>query len=1055
MNNTATSTDAFVDSTSYSNNGTGVGGGSLVATTTGVLDGAFEFDGIDDNVEVPDDNSLDGMSQLTMSGWVFFEQLPSTVSHDVGLLVKRHSVSPWNSYYFNIINTGGGCPANNVMYVSIKNQSAGDDYKCANTSLTVIQWYYVAATWDGSNIHFYLNGVNDDYGDTSFSGTNVFASDSILYINGDDSGPGRIDGKIDDVRISKFVRSAAWLRAEYYNGTNVLLSQGVEEKGPGPVAYWGFEEGYGNSVADSSSNGHTLTVSNTVWKTDSECKSGKCLYFDGTMSVATTSNSDALNISGSEITLSAWFKPLTQSGKKIILNKGSYAQHWNYGFGLNNTGLLMRHNNGDKTTSNVNLNTNDWHYFTAVYSGGNDYFYVDGVLVESMTDSGWAEQTGTYQLTLGAAFQTGVGYSEFFHGYLDEVKVYNYARTVNQIKNDYNKNFSIALGTNEYASLSDGLVGWWQLDESATTTGAIDKTGNGNTGTYTVTASTTSGKFNRSAVLDGNSDYISVAHNEELNMKKDLSIALWIYPTVIDNDWIRFVEKSDYDDSYSFTTGSGSNRDLAFWFNNTEVIDTDEVLSLNTWQHVALTYNGEYAKIFLNGELVKSVAYSGSVPGNSLPLTFGEGVGSRYFEGQMDEIRIYNRGLSDIEIQRLYEWAPAPVGYWKFDEGIGQDIFSSTASSTEQPGGQGYLGTSVSTEAADPIWAIGKQGSALSFDAANVEQAYIPDSGVNSVYDYTTGDSISLSLWAKPFAFSDNDGLVTKGSANNENYGIELENANPYNRLQFYFRRDDETDWSLYLSNQTLSLYDWSHIAVTYTFGSSTSIKIYIDGVLTSGSWVAGTGAETPDNDDSGILIGKNDWGGEEFTGLIDDVRLYRYIRSPRQIREDMNGSKKNNPIGFWSFDEGEGQTVKDYSGSGYNITLGATTSTGTDDPTRTSQGRFNSGAQFDGSNDYTRASSEVIAYNFGINDFSVSFYSKFTDAKNYGGLLGQGYLDNEIGWGFYYDSTGKVTFQTRNLTNISDVVSNVALNDGAWHHIVGRRENGNLRIYIDGIANR
>jgi len=234
LNNTTIGTDAFVDSTSYDNDGTGVDAGSSLQATTGKLDGAFVFDGSDDNVEVADSNSLDGIAGLTMSGWIYFNQLSSTLGRESMFLAKRHSADPWNSYYFDIIDTGGGCPGPDVMYMTIKNEVEGADYKCANTSMVTSTWYYVATTWDGSDVHFYLNGANDDYSATSFTGNSVFDSDGILHINGDDSAAGRIAGLIDEVRISKVARSADWMKFEYCNMNGGCTSYATEETAGNP-----------------------------------------------------------------------------------------------------------------------------------------------------------------------------------------------------------------------------------------------------------------------------------------------------------------------------------------------------------------------------------------------------------------------------------------------------------------------------------------------------------------------------------------------------------------------------------------------------------------------------------------------------------------------------------------------------------------------------------------------------------------------------------------------------------------------------------------------------
>lgn len=1007
--------------------------GNGTTTADGILDGADEFKGIG-RLTGPDSYELSGMENLTLEAWVRNDVRPTDQSESIV------SKQEW-SYDFSLQTSG-------KLFFTYYNQNSRWRGLSGNGVLATSTWYHVAAQYDGNYRRIFINGELDV--ENNLSGDTITRSSGGFDIGGWQYW----DGIIDEVRVSKWARSSAWLKASYESGRNNLITIATEEKGPGPVAYWGFDEGYGNTANDNSAGGNDGTVVGAAWKDSLECVNGRCLFFDGNGDYVTvTSTNTELDQQFTALSVSAWVKlpdatPATQLG---IVSKGTTSGSNNFDLNIETDGRVrFWFSSTNFAYSATALKDNTWHHIVAVWDGTQSVVYLDGIAGNPVNNS--PTVTASNAPILVGSWNQQSGW--WFNGYIDEVKVYNYARSADQIKNDYNKAFSIALGQSDpYASLSDGLVGWWKMDELSSATNFVDSSGNNNTLTSFSNASTTAGKYGNSGIFDGVDDYMYISNDSDFRIWGPISIALWVKPENITTEWTRFVDKN-YSSGYSFTTGSsGSYDDLSFWHNNQEIIDTGPVLTLNQWQHVAVTYDGKIVKIFLNGELVDSKPYNGVASGNTSALYIGgTPTYPRDLDGQLDDVRIYNRGLSDDEIRRLYEWAPGPVAYWRFDEGDGQDVFSSVVSSTDNYWIRGYLGSSTNVESNDPTWVTGKYGSALEFDAANNQRAYIPDPGTDSIYDFGVGSSITLSLWTKPYAFTTEDGLIGKGSASNENYGLALSNASPYNKPLFFFRRDDETGWSYYrATTDSFTINEWSHLAVTYTFGSSTSIKMYLDGRLIPGVWSQGTGNEAPDNDNNGIYIGYLNYTGEQYDGVIDDVKIYNYARNQRQILEDMNAGRKNNPIGYWSFDEAGGQQANDYSGMDNVMTLGATTATSTDDPSRISQGRFNSALSFDGSDDYAKASGEITAYNFGSNDFSVSFYTKFTDAKNYGSLVGQGYLDNEIGWGFYYDSTGQITFQTRNLANISDVVSDNSLNDGNWHHIVGKRENGVLRMYVDG----
>ena len=75
-------------------------------------------------------------------------------------------------------------------------------------------------------------------------------------------------------------------------------------------------------------------------------------------------------------------------------------------------------------------------------------------------------------------------------------------------------------------------------------------------------------------------------------------------------------------------------------------------MPLNAWTHVALTYDGTTMQLYVNGVLAASQARTGSIQASSNPLWIGgNSPYGEYFQGLIDEIRIYNRALTQAEIQ--------------------------------------------------------------------------------------------------------------------------------------------------------------------------------------------------------------------------------------------------------------------------------------------------------------------------------------------------------------------------------------------------------------------
>ena len=114
-------------------------------------------------------------------------------------------------------------------------------------------------------------------------------------------------------------------------------------------------------------------------------------------------------------------------------------------------------------------------------------------------------------------------------------------------------------------------------------------------------------------------------------------------------------------------------------------------LQLNTWTHIAATYDGSSLKIYVNGTLTGSVANAGGLPSGTDAWYLGRAAdGSSFFPGTMDEVRIWNvvRSQSDIYVNKnstISNNSTGLVGYYKLDEDSG----SSAADAT----GNGYTGT--------------------------------------------------------------------------------------------------------------------------------------------------------------------------------------------------------------------------------------------------------------------------------------------------------------------------------------------------------------------------
>jgi len=202
------------------------------------------------------------------------------------------------------------------------------------------------------------------------------------------------------------------------------------------------------------------------------------------------------------------------------------------------------------------------------------------------------------------------------------------------------------------------LAGHWKLDEDSGTT-ASDSSNKGNDGTLTnMDASTdwVSGKIDGALDFDGSNDHILVPHDPALSLINQLTVASWIYKNT----------KSGYDFVINKGT-SGNNRNYCFGTVNDRIVFgfynggfrryvIDVNLQTATWYHIAATFNNAKNKVrvYLNGAEVKNWTTNRQPLINSENLYIGRSQFGQYWDGKLDDVRIYNRVLNPVEIETLY-----------------------------------------------------------------------------------------------------------------------------------------------------------------------------------------------------------------------------------------------------------------------------------------------------------------------------------------------------------------------------------------------------------------
>lgn len=236
--------------------------------------------------------------------------------------------------------------------------------------------------------------------------------------------------------------------------------------------------------------------------------------------------------------------------------------------------------------------------------------------------------------------------------------------------------FSIFYTSVTYAQpITDGLIGYWPFDGNAN-----DISGNGNNGVVNGAQLVTDKDGNTSSAysFDGQNDYIELADADMLSFGNGqtgspFSFSFWLKPTLdetyhnIIGKWNQQINTTEYVIWYN-----GDNKlriDLEDNRTNYKrlILKSNSSLKSGIWQNITITYNGSRnaggLKIYFDGVLDLSGTYTTdaeyvSMENTSQNLRFGRHIAANgdqaYYKGAMDEIRLYNRVLSQAEIGALY-----------------------------------------------------------------------------------------------------------------------------------------------------------------------------------------------------------------------------------------------------------------------------------------------------------------------------------------------------------------------------------------------------------------
>ena len=571
-------------------------------------------------------------------------------------------------------------------------------------------------------------------------------------------------------------------------------------------------------------------------------------------------------------TVSLWFKTGTTTMSDLFSDFATNSFNCIIEMASNGTiDIISRYSGTTYVISSTNsYNDNSWHNVVVTFDSGtnNLNFYVDNIFIASQnTPNAW-NGTTNQRVTIGANYYTNASvYQNYFNGSIDQVRIFNEALTPLEVEALYIEESCLCGGTVDTLDILD--------DSSCIALYPLDGNANDLSGNYSGTPTAVSygvGEFDLAGVFNGSSSYIS-ASIPFLNARVTSAVSLWIKYT--DTGAYKSVF-NDYSNTANFNhniiVNQPSTGNLRFFsaYGGSGGYVTFETngLTLNdgNWHHIVGTVDvsTRVYKGYVDGVEVGSMTVSSNAwTGTTQNLQIGRQEAGAYFNGSIDQVRIFNKALNSTEVTTLYNETActkaACTGTTNTLDILGDGSCVATYPLDGSPVDLSGNYNGVQTDVTYP------QGY---FDLAGSFDGSGDTIDVASISGFPSGNSArTISFWMNSSSYLTGGILGYGAAASNQGFLFYVAGGN----LHFTFYGNDVS------TSYSLSANQWYNIVAThdgYTF------TIYANGSFVNSA------SRTLNTTATNFRIGGAPWnnGGEFFRGEIDQVRIFNKVLSAGEV---------------------------------------------------------------------------------------------------------------------------------------------------------------------------
>jgi serine/threonine protein kinase len=726
------------------------------------------------------------------------------------------------------------------------------------------------------------------------------------------------------------------------------------------IACWNFNKSKGTILPDLAGN-FPGKIYGATW---TKGRSGGALSLDGIDDYVDVGNDPRLELNEKSYTIEAWIKTRAAAGAIITRHFREVEREWIFGVGYDGQFIFGGSGDGLRRISGARINDGKWHHLVGVivHRGKDDndlYQYIDGKLDGMLTHVVDLHSTNRAVLIGDENKRTWK-----LTAVIDELAIFNRALSAEEVHDLYQNGINAAF----LPSLpfppdsSSGLLAYLSFDEGEGIL-AHDRVGQSDGKIHGATWTT--GKIGGALDFDGVDNYVETPLQLVPNGKSELTMVAWVRPRPID-------PKAHFMGRAQIISMDAGNCDWSIlhregkWevFTGYRAVTLPVEVKFDTWQHIAVVFKiNQEVKVYINGVRYPiGVCPASDFVVNTIMIGGNPGRWKEYYAGGIDEVRIYNRALSDGDLYQLYESKPSfftsqkPQAYPvqkkplpKLNvrpELIAHWTFENIQNNTLIDEGNSYVGKIHGATVAEGI-----KGHGLQFDGVDdfvQTNLKLPNDG---------STDLTMMVWIYPTKIAGNEYLWS----NMQVISTEDGDGSDWSILQHENHWQVSCGINWWDSPEPVQLNQWQHVAVVYKIGEN--IVIYINGRAYPTHFL-------PSSDFTNGLVCLGNTSGpmhENFAGKIDEVRVYKGALSSEEINDIYQNEKASDTlsglVAAWRFDEGEGNIVHDSVGPNHGVIHGATWT----------RGISGNGLKFDGLKDFVSLAEPVIK----TKEFSISAWAR------------------------------------------------------------------------------